>query len=308
MNILVTSAGGPAAIGVIKSLRQFDTEKKHKIIATDITDLSVGLHLADDGYVVPKANKDYFTQTIAKIVKEAEIDVILPTGNLEIDQFQELSHMTNIFMSDSKTIKLCNDKWKFYETTNEYFDLPETKKQEDYAGPSIVQDCVAKPRYEQGGSRGVVINPDKHQYASTRDSEVEYIYQELLPGQEYTIDILCDMDSNPLVTIPRKRLQTKAGISSKGEIISNKYIEQECERMCRFLDLKGPVCIQMKEDDNGKPKFIEVNPRFGGGTFFTTLAGVNFVEIIISILENKKIIINEPKKIKVVRYMEEIVI
>ena len=78
--------------------------------------------------------------------------------------------------------------------------------------------------------------------------------------------------------------------------------------MCRFLDLKGPVCIQMKEDDNGKPKFIEVNPRFGGGTFFTTLAGVNFVEIIISILENKKIIINEPKKIKVIRYMEEIVI
>jgi len=110
MNILVTSAGGPAAIGVIKSLRQFDTEKKHKIIATDITDLSVGLHLADDGYIVPKANKDYFTQAIAKIVKEAEIDVILPTGNLEIDQFQELSHMTNIFMSDSKTIKLCNDR------------------------------------------------------------------------------------------------------------------------------------------------------------------------------------------------------
>ena len=37
MNILVTSAGGPAAIGVIKSLRHFDTEEKHKIIATDST-------------------------------------------------------------------------------------------------------------------------------------------------------------------------------------------------------------------------------------------------------------------------------
>tara|TARA_Y100001937_G_scaffold66668_1_gene91167 strand:- start:332 stop:1246 length:915 start_codon:yes stop_codon:yes gene_type:complete len=304
MNILVTSAGGPAAIGVIKSLRHFDVEKKHKIIATDITDLSVGLELADESYIVPEASKDFFITSIARIIKDNEIDVILPTGNLEIDQFEILSKMTNVFMSDSKTIKLCNDKWKFYEKTKNDFDLPETITEKD----SMSLPCVAKPRYELGGSRGVVINPDKHQYMSTLESDVEYIYQEVLPGQEYTIDILCDMDSKPLVTIPRKRLQTKAGISSKGEIISNKHIEQECEKMCRFLGLKGPVCIQMKEDDNGKPKFIEVNPRFGGGTFFTTLAGVNFVEIIISILENKKIVINEPKKIKVIRYMEEIVI
>ena len=63
----------------------------------------------------------------------------------------------------------------------------------------------------------------------------------------------------------------------------------------------------MKEDDNGKPKFIEVNPRFGG-SYFTTLAGVNFVEDIISILEGKQILIDEPNKIKVIRYFEEIVV
>ena len=79
-------------------------------------------------------------------------------------------------------------------------------------------------------------------------------------------------------------------------------------RMCNFLGLKGPVCIQLKEDENGVPKFIEVNPRFGGGTYFTTLAGVNFVEIIIGILENKEILINEPKPIKVIRHFDEIVI
>ena len=116
------------------------------------------------------------------------------------------------------------------------------------------------------------------------------------------------MDSNPIVTVPRIRLETKAGISSKGEIIENDYIKEQCEELCRFLKLKGPVCIQMKEDDNGKPKFIEVNPRFGGGSYFATLAGVNFVEIIISILEGKQILIDEPNKIKVIRYFEEIVV
>ena len=68
MNILVTSAGGPAAIGVIKSLRHFDVEKKHKIIATDITDLSVGLELADESYIVPEASKDFFITSMCPSV------------------------------------------------------------------------------------------------------------------------------------------------------------------------------------------------------------------------------------------------
>ena len=303
MNILVTSAGGPAAIGVIKSLRHFDTEQKHKIIATDITDLSVGLHLADDGYIVPKANKDYFTQTIAKIVKEAEIDVILPTGNLEIDQFQELSHMTNIFMSDSKTIKLCNDKWKFYEKVKNDFPIPETWQDDDLKW----MGCFARPRFELGGSRGTLHCKDIHQYMSTFNSKTEYVYSKYLPGQEYTIDILCDM-KNPLVAVVRKRLQTKAGISTQGEIIRDARIENLCMDMCKFLELKGPICIQMKDDEDGVPHFVEVNPRFGGGTYFATLAGVNFVEIIINVLGKKEIIIDEPKEIKVIRYMEELVL
>ena len=136
----------------------------------------------------------------------------------------------------------------------------------------------------------------------------EYIFQEYLPGQEYTIDVLCDMKSNPLVVVPRKRLQTKAGISSKGEIIRDNFIEKACFDICKFLKLKGPVCLQMKEDKDGKPKFVEVNPRFGGGTYFTTLAGVNFCKLIIDILGGKELNIPEPKPITVLRYFEEIII
>ena len=47
MRILITSAGGPAAIGVIKSIR--DLQDDHYIVATDINDMSVGFHKADKG-------------------------------------------------------------------------------------------------------------------------------------------------------------------------------------------------------------------------------------------------------------------
>ena len=304
MKILVTSAGGPAAIGVMKSLQNFDGGKNnHSIIATDITELSAGFLWADKGFVVPKADDINYLYEIKKIILNNKIDVILPTGNLEIDKFESLSNMTNVFMSDSETIKLCNDKWEFYNKVKDDFDIPYTWQDDDIKW----NGCFARPRYELGGSRGTLHCQDIHQYMSTYNSDVKYIYSEYLSGQEYTIDVLCDME-NPLVSIVRKRLETKAGISSKAEIIRDEYMENECKRMCRFLGLKGPVCIQMKDDENGVPHFVEVNPRFGGGTYFTTLAGVNFVEIIISILENKHIFINEPKLIKVARYYEEMVI
>ncbi len=302
MNILVTSSGGPAAVGVIKSIRKL--KEKHKIVATDINELSVGLEMADESYIVPSVEKDFFFEAIHRLIIDENIDVILPTGNLEIEKFEPLSKITKVFMSDSKTIKLCNDKFEFYEKTKKDFDLPKTWLENG----KLKGECFAKPRFEVGGSRGVKFCRTMNDIICAHQADSEYVFQDYLPGQEYTIDVLCDMDSNPLIAIPRKRLETKAGISSKGEIISDEYIIKECKRLCKFLSLKGPVCIQMKEDDNGKPKFIEVNPRFGGGSYFSTLAGVNFVEIIIRILEGKEIFISEPKKIKVIRYFEEIVI
>ena len=301
---MVTSAGGPAAVGVIKSLSDYDGQGKHHITATDITEDSAGFHLADSRYIVPKSTDEDFIPTLRKIIERENIDILLPTGNMEIDKFEPLSDITNVFMSNSDTIKLCNDKWEFYNKTKDDFDLPNTWSEE--LGINF-SNCIAKPRYELGGSRGVVHCEDIHQYLSVLRSDVECIYSDYLPGQEYTVDVLCDMEK-PLVAVVRKRLQTKAGISTQGEIVRAKYIEDECMRMCEFLELKGPVCIQMKEDKNGHPKFIEVNPRFGGGTYFTTLAGVNFVEIIIRILEKKKILINKPKPIKVIRHFNEMVI
>ena len=77
---------------------------------------------------------------------------------------------------------------------------------------------------------------------------------------EYTIDVFSDMKSNVLSVVPRIRLQTKAGISTKGKIVRDKYIEAQCRKLAKFLKLKGPSCIQMKEDEKRNPKFIEVNP------------------------------------------------
>ena len=74
------------------------------------------------------------------------------------------------------------------------------------------------------------------------------------------------------------------------------------------MKLKGPVCIQLKEDIKGNPKFIEVNPRLGGGTYFSTLAGINFLDLMLKIKNNIKYKVPKIKEITVLRYYNEITI
>ena len=287
MNILILSAGGPAGYGVIKSLKDIDFDGK--IVSIDGDELAVGFHMSDKSYVVPRVDDENYISEVCKIVNKENIDLILPTGP-DVEPISRNAHLFEgkLFMSDYESMMDCIDKWKFYNKCKDKFPLPKTFKSSKLFKKPIIGS----------GSRGCELI----------EIDSDDILSEYLPGQEYTIDVLCDMKSNPLVVVPRKRLQTKAGISSKGEIIKDEFIEKACFDICKFLKLKGPICLQMKDDENGNPKFIEINPRFGGGTYFTTLAGVNFMKIIFDVLENKKILINEPKLIKVLRYYEEVIV
>ena len=67
---MVTSARGPAAVSVIKSLNDYDGQGEHHITATDITEDSVGLRLADSKYIVPKSTDEDFVPTIRKIIEK----------------------------------------------------------------------------------------------------------------------------------------------------------------------------------------------------------------------------------------------
>ena len=64
----------------------------------------------------------------------------------------------------------------------------------------------------------------------------------------------------------------------------------------------------MKESKEGILKIVEVNPRMGGGTIFTTLAGANFPAMILDMVNGKKLKIPKISEITIVRYFEEIVV
>jgi carbamoyl-phosphate synthase large subunit len=305
--ILVPGAAAPAGINAIKSLRMGGFQGK--IVATDSSYLSPGFFMCEVNEVIPEADNHSFIDRLNEIVEKYGVNLLLPTSGFDIypySEFRDQLIKRGAFpvVSDMDSLVTCKDKKLTYERLKSKFDLPFTTTDPNEISSFPV---MAKPRYGKG-SRDIMRldNTDDIGYVTSKMKDL--IFQEFLPGTEYTIDVLSDLDKKAILAVPRIRIQTKAGISTKGRILKNRRIEEECKQIADFIGIRGPSCIQMKEDANGIIKLVEINPRMGGGTIFTTLAGANFPMMLIDMVEHKQVKMPEVNEITVIRYYEEIVI
>ena len=103
------------------------------------------------------------------------------------------------------------------------------------------------------------------------------ILQEYVSGQEYTIDVLVDFDGNVRSIVPRLRLETRSGEVSKGITVKNLRIMQAAQKIAENLPgAVGCLTIQCFLLNDNSLKFIEINPRFGGGFPLSIQAGADF--------------------------------
>jgi carbamoyl-phosphate synthase large subunit len=307
LTVLVPGADGPAGINTIKSLRLANFAGK--IVASDSSPISAGFFMSDESEIIPEADDSLFLDRLMKIILKHNISVLMPSSGYDIYPYSmvkdKLLKMGVVaVVSDSKTLQICRDKLTTYKVLSSKFDLPFTTIDQNRIQEFPV---IAKPRYGKGSRDILKISDDKElRYVLSRYDDL--VFQEYLPGTEYTIDVLSDLKQEPLVAVPRIRLQTKAGISTKGRIVRDQRIENVCKTIAEYLKISGPCCIQMKESKEGVLKFVEINPRLGGGTIFTTLAGVNLPSLIMDIVEGKEIDIPQFSEVTIIRYYEEIVI
>jgi carbamoyl-phosphate synthase large subunit len=237
------------------------------------------------------------------------VQVLMPSSGYDIQlyskyrkQIEELG--ATPIVSDLESMEICYDKMKTFEKLNNKFDLPFTTTDPDKIPEFPI---IAKPRREKGGDDMMILEDENDlRYMTSKFSNL--IFQEYLPGTEYTIDVLSDLNKRPLIAVPRIRLETKGGISTTGKIIHDAQIEQTCMDVADFIGIRGPCCIQMKGSKDGRQKLVEINPRMGGGTIFAALAGANFPAIVLDMIRQKEIIKPTFSEVTIIRYFEEIVI
>ena len=307
-NVLIPGAGGPAGINTIKSLRLVSF--KGKIISTDSNYLSAGFFLSDLYYVIPRYDNEFFIDNLLRIIKEQNIKVLMPSSGFDIYGYSDNYNLIKDYgaipiVSRRNVLEICRDKLLSYQFLSKKFPFAFTT---EYPEKINTFPIIAKPRFGKGSNNIILIENELELEFVTRKFE-NMIFQEYLPGTEYTVDVLSDLNEKPIMAIPRIRIDTKAGISVKGKIVRNSMIENLCKNTAETLGIRGPSCIQLKESNNGELKIIEINPRFGGGTIFTTLAGANFPAMLLELVSNNNnLVIPEVTEMAVIRYFEEIVL
>jgi carbamoyl-phosphate synthase large subunit len=307
--VLIPGAGAPAGVNTIKSLKI--ASFRGTLIGTDSDPLAPGAFLSDVVfYTMPETREEsLFVDRLIELVKTYKITVLMPSSGFDIYPYskyrQELQELgATAVVSDMDTLRSCQDKMRTYQELTPKFKVPFTTTEPDKIQSFPV---IAKPRFGKG-SRDIIMIEDNSdlQYVAHRYHNM--IFQQYLPGAEYTVDVLSDLNKEPIFAVPRVRLQTKGGISTKGKIVRNHKIEEDCMNIAKSLGIQGPSCIQIKESDDGEPQLVEVNARLGGGTIFTTLAGANIPAMILDLVNGRKISAPTISEITVIRYFEEIVV
>ena len=234
--------------------------------------------MRDSGYI----------DALVEICKSDNIDLLIPTIDTDllilsrnVDKFKKIG--TRVLISAPDKISICRDKNK----TGEFFEscgLKAPKTYNDYHKYDDRFPCFIKPK--DGSSS---INAFKVEDASELEVYAhqvdDYIIQPFVSGREYTIDIFCDFDGNPVFITPRERLQVRAGEVLKTQIHMDPVMIEESRKLIAGFKPCGPMTVQLIQDEvTGDNYYIEINPRYGGGAPLSMKAGARSAEVVLKLL------------------------
>lgn len=273
--VLVTGAGGPAGVAVIRALRAAG----HRVVGADADALAVGLRLAHESVVLPSAEDPGFVDAVCAAAEATGADALVGTVAEELvalasgEEDLRASGLAT-WLPDPTAVDACVDKWKFAQAAAARgVAVPATAlgTADDVPGPWIV-----KPRRGRG-SRGVHAVDRKDELAWVLPRVTEPIVQTRLEGREFTIDCLVDRDGGLAAAVPRWRLETRSGVSTKGRTFADEVLCKEAGAVLDAVGLTGPANVQGFVGVDGTATFVEVNPRFSGGLPLALAAGADLV-------------------------------
>lgn len=263
-----------------------------KIYGADMSDDAPALFFCDERIKVLRISDSDYIPSLLSICMKEHINALIPTIDTDLlllatnkKSFENAG--TTVLISDADKISICRDK----RFTSDFFikcglkaPLP-VDNIDDYSSGF---PCFIKPK--DGSSSINAYRADTPEQLSRLVNQVPgYIIQPYISGEEYTVDIFCDFEGNPIYITPRKRLAVRSGEVLKTEIIYDETIIDECKKLIANFKPCGPITVQLIKNKSGDNYYIEINPRFGGGAPLSMKAGANSAKAIIKLLSNTSV-------------------
>ena len=294
-NILFTCIG--RRVSLLNSFKNAAKELNIncRFLGTETTELSSALQLCDKKFIVQPVNHQHYIKQLLEIVKQNDVKLLVPTVDLDLQILAETKEKfaaagCTVLISKPQAVNICSDKRKTFQyLVKNGFDTPQTMIAKDaLVKKNLRYPCFLKP-WDGYASRGTAMVKNRKELAFYAKKIPNCIVQNFIEGQEFTCDCFVDFDLQVRCVVPRKRIETRAGEVSKSKIVKNSKIMRQTATLVRKLGAgPGVITVQLILTKNKKIKFIEINPRFGGGAPLSIKAGANFPKWILQELRGKK--------------------
>lgn len=273
INILVCGAGGDIGQSIFKCLR--DINFIDQIYATDINNNTPSKFLYDQLILVPLCSSIDYLATLIKLVKEKEIDLIIPVSDVEVRFFhnKKITKISNkrVLLPNQNSLEIGLSKYEtacFLEKNN--LPFPKTQKIIDervLPFPLIAKDNTGS------GSKQIFSIKDQEDYNYVRQKHKNFIIQEYIGDNdnEFTCGLFRSK-SGIIRSIIFKRTLADGGYSSFGETIINLTMDEILKQLAESLSLEGSINVQMRMGTHG-PTTFEINPRFSSTVMFRNMLG-----------------------------------
>lgn len=319
MSVFITSARSRAVLSAIRSIGKQGVS----VYAGEVYKNAVGFYskYCKGSFIYPSPEKEQiFVESLYFLIEKTKSDVLLPghddTMYLISKYKDKFENMTIVPVPNFEVLKKAFDKYEtMVSARRECIQTPETyytQNENDLKKLSkeVEYPLVVKPRFQKKGygAYGIayVNSPDEliRAYINVNKEFGDCLIQELIPGdseQMHMVNTLFDEKSNPVAVFTAKKYRTHpitGGSTTLGESTWNPELAELGVKLLRRWKWYGLAELEFKIDPrDGKPKLIEVNPRFWAYIDLPIASGVDFPYLLYKIAIGENV---EPiKKYKV---------
>lgn len=293
IHILVTGIG--RRVELMQAFRQaaLCLDINLKLFGADMEGTAPALAYCDyTRNVCAMRDKQYIPQLL-EICEKDNIDLVIPTIDTDllvlsqnVDRFEQIG--VKVLISAQDKIQICRDK----NNTGDFFEkcgLKAPKTFNDYKLYTGTYPCFIKPKDGSSSINAFKVE-SKEKLAFYASQVKDYIIQPFIEGREFTIDIFCDFEGNPIYITPRERLQVRAGEVLKTQICMDDIMIEEAKILCKSFKPCGPMTVQLIQDKNSSDNYyIEINPRYGGGAPLSMKSGAISAEALLRLLRGEQV-------------------
>jgi carbamoyl-phosphate synthase large subunit len=306
MNVLLTCAGRR---NYLVEFFRAALDGRGQVFAADCSPDAPALHDADRAFVVPPINHPEYVEHLLELCRAHAVGLLVPLNDLELpvlarhrDRFR--AGHTVAVLSSPEVVDTCFDKWatgRFLESCGiacprTWLSLREARTALDRG--EIGLPLVIKPRWgsasigiahvERADDLAPAYDRIRRRLAGTilaavsaRDQEHAVLIQERLPGQEYGLDVVNDLDGRYVTTFARRKLAMRAGETDRAVTVESDEFDRIGAAIGQGLGHVGNLdCDAFLAAD--RLYALELNPRFGGGYPFSHLAGADLPAALIA--------------------------